>query len=253
MIYYIYTIYTKCIYIWYVVYILYTIYIWYYIYILYLSDRVSKQSDLVVIVDTEGNLFWVFCQKAGYEWIGYINIKWLLKLGSKPCWTWVCRIFSSLLWQWEVECCSTRWMNVFDRVSVPTMVGDIGDIVQLDDIPNAKVWWRIACPSKIELKLKTNYFAKQNQQMRSVQAPRSLMIRGSHTDQHWLLSWPRWGIIMTKIGYYHNPLWKIRSRPTWFWNTWVSGPCLPNQNIPNVASPMSGAFQVGTCRYVLGI
>lgn len=139
----------------------------------------------------------------------------------------------------------------------------------LDDIPDAKVWWRIACPSKIELKLKTNYFAKQNrlvhQQMRSVQAPRSLMIRGSHTDQHWLLSGPRWGIIMTKIGYYHNPLRKIRSTNQYkgtphmvleqvgFWNTWVSGPCLPNRNIHNVASPMSGAFQVGTCRYVLCI
>ena len=73
------------------IYMICCIYIIYYIYmilyILYLSDRVSKQSDLVVIVDTEGNLFWVFCQKAGYEWIGYINIKWLLKLGSKPCWT----------------------------------------------------------------------------------------------------------------------------------------------------------------------
>ena len=112
--------------------ILYMIYYIYMIlYILYLSDRVSKQFDLVVIADTEVKLVWSFCQRMGYEWIGYINIKWLMKLGSQPCWTWVCRIFSSLLWQWEVECCSTRWIIFFDRVSIPTMVGDIGDICQI--------------------------------------------------------------------------------------------------------------------------
>ena len=112
-------------------YIWYTIYMILYIYILYLSDRDSKQFDLVVIADTEVKLVWSFCQRMGYEWIGYINIKWLMKLGSQPCWTWVCRIFSSLLWQWEVECCSTRWIIFFDRVSIPTMVGDIGDICQI--------------------------------------------------------------------------------------------------------------------------
>ena len=126
-------------YFWFYIYICYytydILYMIYYIYmilyILYLSDRVSKQFDLVVIADTEVKLVWSFCQRMGYEWIGYINIKWLMKLGSQPCWTWVCRIFSSLLWQWEVECCSTRWIIFFDRVSIPTMVGDIGDICQI--------------------------------------------------------------------------------------------------------------------------